>query len=507
MQASEEERDVAAREAQRVGALIVGTGFAGLGMAIRLKQAGIDDFVVLERADDVGGTWRDNSYPGCMCDVPSHLYSFSFAPKPDWTCTYPAQGEIWTYLRDCAEAFGVMPHIRFNSALREARWDADTSLWRVESERGSFLARFLVLGVGPLSDPKTPDLPGLKGFSGTVFHSARWRHDHDLRGERVAVVGTGASAIQFVPQIQPKVAHLDLFQRTPAWVLPHPNRDLTRAEQWLSRTLPAAQRVRRAGIYVGREWFILGFAYNPRLMTIAERAARKHLERQVPDPELRARLTPEYRIGCKRILISNDYYPSLTRPNVDVVTAGIREVRQRSVVDTDGVERAVDTIIFGTGFRVTDPPSAAAVRGASGASLADVWRGSPQAYLGTSIAGFPNMFFLAGPNTGLGHTSVVYMIESQINYVMDCFRAMRRSGAAVLDVKQSAQDAYNAAVQERMKSTVWSTGGCASWYIDANGRNSTLWPTFTFAFRRRAARFDPAAYTLAPAAGAAAAAA
>jgi cation diffusion facilitator CzcD-associated flavoprotein CzcO len=487
-------------DARRVGAVIVGTGFAGLGMAIRLKQAGIDDFVVLERAEDVGGTWRDNTYPGCTCDVPSSLYSFSFAPKADWTCTYPSQPEIWAYLRDCAEAFDVMPHIRFKSGLEDARWDETSNRWHVRSERGDFVARFLILGVGPLSDPKLPSLPGFERFTGTAFHSAQWRHDHDLSGERVAVVGTGASSIQFVPKIQPRVGHLDLYQRTPAWVLPHPNRDLTGAEHWLARALPFTQKVRRAGIYMGREMFVLGFAINPRFMTVAERMGRAHLKAQVADPELRATLTPSYRIGCKRILISNDYYPALTRPIVDVVTTGIREVRERSIVGDDGRERAADTIIFGTGFRVTDPPVAQRVRGTGGLSLADAWQGSPQAYLGTSVSGFPNMFFLTGPNTGLGHTSLVFMIESQIQYVLDCLRTMHRQGAAVVDVKPAAQADFNATVQERMKTTVWTTGGCASWYIDAKGRNSTLWPTFTFAFRRRTARFEPSAYTLAAAA-------
>ncbi len=481
---------------ERVGMVIVGSGFAGLGMAIRLKRAGVHDFVVLERAADVGGTWRDNTYPGCTCDVPSHLYSFSFAPKHDWSCTYPSQPEIWDYLRDCAERFGVMPHIRFDHAMEDARWDGDARAWRVRAGGSDITARFLVLGVGPLSDPKTPDIPGLAGFRGTAFHSARWDHGVDLRGRRVAVVGTGASAIQLVPRIQPAVRQLDLYQRTPAWVLPHPNRDLTRAEQWLARSVPFTQKLRRAGIYAGREMLVLGLAVNPRVMALAERAARAHMEAQVADPALRRALTPRYRLGCKRILISNDFYPALTRPNVSLVTDAIREVRAGSVVAADGTARDTDVIIFGTGFHVTDMPVAALVRGAEGASLAEVWQGSPQAYLGTSVAGFPNMFFLTGPNTGLGHTSLVYMIEAQVEYVLRCLSAMRERGASVIDVTPRAQAEYNDKVQRRMHSTVWVTGGCASWYLDAQGKNSTLWPTFTFAFRRRALRFDPAAYTL-----------
>lgn len=485
--------------AKRVGALIVGTGFAGLGMAIRFKQAGVDDFTVLERASEVGGTWRDNTYPGCTCDVPSNLYSFSFAPKADWSCTYPSQPEIWEYLRGCAQRFGVIPHIAFNSELTEAQWDSENAVWRVRSTSDEYEARFLILGAGPLSAPKLPDIAGIERFRGTMFHSAQWRHDHDLRGERVAVAGTGASAIQFIPEIQPHVAQLDVYQRTPPWVLPHPNRDLTSLEQWLARKLPLTLKLRRAGIYLGREMLVLGFSVDPRLTSLVERLARRHLAEQVRDAELRDKLTPHYRLGCKRILISNTYYPALTQPNVSVIPHGMREIREHSVVAADGVERPADTIIFGTGFHVTDQPVADAVRGAQGASLAETWQGSPQAYLGTSVSGFPNMFFLTGPNTGLGHTSLVYMIESQIEYVMDCLRGMQRARAAVLDVKPDVQAAFNRAVQQRMQRTVWVTGGCASWYIDAKGRNTTLWPSFTFAFRRRANRFDPAAYTMQPA--------
>jgi cation diffusion facilitator CzcD-associated flavoprotein CzcO len=474
---------------------IVGSGFAGLGMAIRLREAGVEDFVVLERADDVGGTWRDNSYPGCACDVPSHLYSFSFAPNPDWTSTFSPQPEIWGYLRDCAQRYGVMPHIRFGHELLDARWDDDAQRWRLRTSRGDLTAQALVLGTGPLSAPAIPELPGLERFEGTTFHSAAWDHDHDLDGERVAVIGTGASAIQFVPQIQPRVGRLHVFQRTAPWIMPRPDRPLAPFERRVYRALPAAQLLMRAGIYWARESFVIGFRH-PRAMRLGQRLALRHLHRQVSDPDLRRTLTPTYRMGCKRVLISNDYLPALGRENVEVVTDAIREVRPRSIVTADGTEREVDTIVFGTGFHVTDMPAAERVHGRDGRSLAEVWDGSPQAYLGAMVAGCPNLFFLVGPNTGLGHNSIVFMIESQCNYVLDALRLMDAGGAAELEVRPEAQAAYNARIQEQMRGTVWTSGGCASWYLDAQGRNTTLWPSFTWPFRARTRRLDPAHYEL-----------
>ena len=480
---------------QDVRVAIVGSGFAGLCMAIRLKQAGIDDFAVLERAEDVGGTWRDNSYPGCACDVPSHLYSFSFAPNPEWTSTFSPQPEIRDYLKRCAERYGVMEHVRFGHEVRDAAWDEDAQRWRIETSAGDLEAQALVLGTGPLSDAAIPDLPGLERFEGTTFHSATWDHDHALEGERVAVVGTGASAIQFVPKIAPRVGRLHVFQRTAPWIMPRPDRPLKGWERRLYRVLPAAQLLMRAGIYWARESFVFGFR-NPRIMRRAERLALRHLQRQVRDPQLRRKLTPSYRMGCKRVLISNDYLPALGRGNVEVVTDAIREVRPRSIVTADGTEREVDTIIFGTGFHVTDMPAAERVRGRDGRTLAEHWQGSPQAHMGSMVAGYPNLFFLVGPNTGLGHNSIVFMIESQVNYVLDALALMRARGAAELDVRPEAQAAYNARIQEQMRGTVWTSGGCASWYLDANGRNTTLWPTFTWPFRTRTRRLEPAEYEL-----------
>jgi cation diffusion facilitator CzcD-associated flavoprotein CzcO len=474
---------------------IIGTGFAGLGMAIRLKQEGINDFVVLEKADDVGGTWRENTYPGVQCDVPSHLYSFSFAPNPKWTRTFPLGDEIWSYLRDCAERFGVMPHIRFGQEVRSAEWDDEAQHWTIETTDETLTAQVLVAGTGPLHQPTIPDIPGLESFEGRAYHSAEWDHEHDLTGERVAVIGTGASAIQLVPRIQPRVSELTVFQRTPPWVVPHNDRPITPLEKRIYAALPQAQLAMRAGIYWARESFALGFI-DKRFAKLPERMALRHIAKQVPDPELQRKVTPNYTIGCKRVLISNDYYPALAQPNVDLVTDGIAEVRPNAIVTKDGAVHEVDTIIFGTGFHVTDPPSADVVRGRDGRTLADTWDGSMQAHRGTTIAGFPNLFFLVGPNTGLGHNSIVFMIESQLNYVLDALRTMDARGVTSVDVRPDAQARFNEHIQERLSNMVWSTGGCASWYLDRNGRNTTIWPGFTWPFRRLLRQFDPEHYEL-----------
>jgi cation diffusion facilitator CzcD-associated flavoprotein CzcO len=473
--------------------VIIGSGFSGLGMAVRLKKAGSDDFVILERAADLGGTWRDNTYPGCQCDVESNLYSYSFALNPTWSRTYPLQAEIWEYLRRCAEKFQLRQHLRYNHEVQSAIWDDAASRWRIESSRGQFTADVVVAAVGPLSEPSVPAIPGLDAFPGPHFHSAAWDHAVDLTDKRVAVVGTGASAIQFVPRIQPKVAQLYLFQRTPPWVLPHRDRQVRRIGRALYRTIPGWQRLARCFVYWSRELFVIPFM-KVRPDSVPEKLARRHLERQVADPELRARLTPRYTIGCKRILISNDYYPAIQKPNVEVVTDDIREVRGRTIVTGGGDEREVDVIVLATGFRVTEMPFAKRVTGRDGKCLADHWSGSPVAYRGTAVAGFPNLFFLLGPNTGLGHTSVLVMLEAQLRYVMSCLSHLERSGVAAIDVRREAQDAFNADVQLRLRDTVWNTGGCRSWYLDRTGRNTTIWPGMTWPYVRLLRQFDPSAY-------------
>ena len=475
-----------------VDVAVVGSGFSGLCMAVKLREAGIEDFVVLERGDAVGGTWWFNTYPGCGCDVPSHLYSFSFAPNPDWTRTYSRQPEIERYLARVAEDFDLGRSVRLGTTVTGAQWDDGAQRWSVETDRGELSARVLVSAAGALSDPKNPDIDGLERFRGATFHSAQWDHDYDLEGKRVAVIGTGASAIQFVPAIAPDVAQMHVFQRTAPWIMPHTDRPISVRERRLYRRFPLLQKLVRGGIYSARELLVLGFAKQPRLMKLVERLARRHMDEQISDPELRRKVEPGYTIGCKRILPSNKWYPALGRDNVELVTDGIAEVREHSIVTGAGEEIAVDAIIFGTGFNVTDMPVASYVRGRDGRTLDEHWQGSPRAHLGSTVPGFPNLFMLLGPNTGLGHSSMVYMIESQVAYVIDALKEMRRRGAGTAEVRPEAVRDFNDGIDERMRDTVWNTG-CSSWYLDATGRNSTLWPDWTFAFpaARRASTPPP----------------
>src|SRR4051794_21656255 len=480
------------------GVAVIGSGFSGLAMAAELKRSGRDDFLILERAHDVAGTWRDNTYPGCACDVPSHLYSFGFAPNADWSSTFSPQPEIYAYIRRVAGQQGLLPHVRFGIEVEEASWDGDARVWRLTTSGGDLTAKALASATGPLSEPAIPEIPGLHDFKGTIFHSARWDHDHDLSGERVAVVGTGASAIQFVPQIQPQVARLHLIQRTPPWIMPRPERPITKLERFVYRRLPKAQIAMRAAVYWGRELYAIPMLHH-RLSKLDEKAGRRHLARQVQDPELRAKLTPDYSPGCKRILVSNDYLPSLENDNVEVVTDAIAEVREHSIVDVNGVERVGDTIILGTGSPVPDLPIAERVRGRDGRTLGEHWGGTLSALRGTTVAGFPNLFFVLGPNTGLGHTSVVLMAEAQAGYIRQALEHMERAGVAAIEPRQAMQDRWNQTIQRKSAGTVWLNGGCRSWYIDRNGKNSTLWPDHTFKFFAAMKQFEPAEYRAVPA--------
>jgi cation diffusion facilitator CzcD-associated flavoprotein CzcO len=466
---------------------IIGAGFAGICAGIHLKKAN-KSFVILEKSDGVGGTWRDNHYPGCACDVPSHLYSFSFAQNPRWTRMYAPQSEILEYLERVTDEYGLRPSMRFGKELRRARWDG--AAWQLELGDGEKLAaRWLVAGVGALSRPSLPDIPGLDRFQGKMFHSARWDHSYDLDGKTVAVVGTGASAIQFVPQIVPRVGKLHLFQRTPPWVLPRPDRAITPRERKWFAALPFTQRAYRYWIYWASELRVCGFTIDPRLMKLVARVGRWHLAKQIPDRELRKKLTPNYLPGCKRVLMANDYYPALAQPHVEVVTDSIREITPRGVVTEDGRERAVDAILCGTGFSVSEYLAPMEVIGRDGVDLNQRWRDGAEAHLGTTVAGFPNLFILAGPNTGLGHSSMVFMIESQTRYLLDC---MRVAGDRTAEVRVEAQAKFNRKLQPRLDHTVWSSG-CRSWYLDKSGKNVALWPGFTFEFwlrTRRIARRD-----------------
>ena len=494
--------DPAAPLPSHVRVAIIGAGFGGIGAAIALHKAGRGDFVILERASAVGGTWRDNSYPGCTCDVPSHLYSFSFAPNPDWTRSFSRQAEIWDYLERVTDRYGLRGSIRFEATMTEARWDASRARWRIRTSRGDLTADMLVSAAGPLSAPALPDIPGLASFPGPVFHSAQWDHDFDLAGKRVAVVGTGASAIQIVPEIQPRVGRLVLFQRTPAWVMPRRDRKISEAEKWLYRHVPLTQRAARFGIYLSREPLVGAFVKRPQILRAAQRVALGNMAKSITDPDLRAKLTPDYIMGCKRILLSNDYYPALAQPNVDVVAAGLAKVDGSTLTAQDGTSHDVDAIAFATGFLATDVPIARHIYGAAGVSLAEAWNRDMRALRGTTVPGFPNLCLIIGPNTGLGHNSMVHIIESQLSYIADYLATLDRTGAAALDARPAAEERWCADIERRMVSTVWATGGCVSWYLNAAGRNPTLWPASTIRFRLATRRLDPAEYELIPAPGA-----
>ncbi|MFF7414178.1 flavin-containing monooxygenase [Streptomyces lydicus] len=486
---------MAEREQQHVRVAVIGSGFGGLGAAVRLRRQGITDFVVLERADSVGGTWRDNSYPGCACDVPSHLYSFSFAPNPEWPRNFSGQEHIRAYLERVTDTFGLRPHIRFNAEVRGLRWSNSALHWEIETASGALTADVVVSATGPLSDPKLPDAPGLDTFPGKVFHSARWDHDYDLRGKRVAMIGTGASAIQIVPAIQPEVSRLTLFQRTPPWVLPRADRKISAAEKWLHTKVPATRAARRGLLWGIRELQVSAFTKRPNELGLIEFLAKNHMRKAIKDPGMRAALTPDYRIGCKRILLSNTYYPALARPNVDLVPAGLTEVRGATLVAADGSETEADAIVFGTGFHVTDMPIAQRVTGANGTTLAEEWKDGMAALRGASAAGFPNFLTLIGPNTGLGNSSMILMIEAQLNYMVDFLRQLDVLGGKIaLTARQSAVDEWTRKIQRRMERTVWNTGGCDSWYLDANGRNTTAWPGTTAEFKKVTRQVDLAEY-------------
>ncbi|CAM2863052.1 flavin-containing monooxygenase [Skermania piniformis] len=480
---------------RHVNTIVIGSGFAGLGTAIRLAQDGHTDFLVLERGADVGGTWRDNTYPGAACDVPSQLYSYSFAPNPEWTRSFSRQPEIQRYIKQVARKYGVLDRHVFDCDVTSARWNDDDGLWEIDSTQGSFTAKVLVSAVGALCEPALPNIKGIETFAGQIFHSARWDHDADLTGKRVAIIGTGASAIQIIPAIAPKVARLDVYQRTAPWLLPRVDRAYTQVEKLAFKYVPGMQQLYRAGIYLSRETQVVGLAKAPIAMKPLELLARAKLFYEVRDAELREKVTPDFAIGCKRMLISNEYYPALVRDNVDLVTDPIAEVTENAVVSADGTVREVDAIIVATGFHVTDSPTYATIKGRDGRSLADVFGDiGQQAYKGTAIANFPNMFFLVGPNTGLGHTSMVYMIESQINYVADAVRTMDRAGLRTVEVRLERQEKYNRDLQQALSHSVWTNGGCASWYLDKHGNNTTLWPGFTFQFRNQTRAFDDDAY-------------
>ncbi|MBC7723262.1 MAG: NAD(P)/FAD-dependent oxidoreductase [Burkholderiaceae bacterium] len=473
---------------------IIGTGFAGLGMAIQLQRSGERDFVIIERAHEVGGTWRDNTYPGAACDIRTDLYSFSFAQNPEWTRRYGKQAEILEYLKSTAKRFDLYPKILFGHELESADWQETDKRWQLRTSAETLTADVVVSGHGPLIDPAWPAITGLDTFAGPRFHSARWDHAVELAGKRIAVIGTGASAVQFVPELAKVAEHLSVFQRTPAWIVPRGDRPSSARKRRLFRTIPLLQRISRAWIFRLAEARFAAFAFR-RIGAGMERLATSFLEGQVADPELRAKLTPDYRIGCKRILISSNFYKAIVKPNVELVTSDIRSIEGNMIVTSDGERHEVDVLIGGTGFNATRPPIARLIH-AGGRSLADAWSPHMAALHGTTVAGFPNLYVLVGPNTALGHNSIVYIIEAQVDYVLQALRFQERVGAVSLEARADAQEQYNERIQRDLAGSVWTTGGCSSYYLDDGGRNTTLWPHRAALFRKSVARFDPRHYLI-----------
>lgn len=465
--------------------IIIGTGFSGIAMGIALKQAGIDSFTIYEKADDIGGTWRDNTYPGAACDVGSYLYSYSFEPKPDWTRTFSPQQEIQQYLKHCADKYGITGHIQFGCELTDAVFDEASGEWTVSIKKNGrkkkHQARSVILGNGALSTPQLPDIAGLKDFKGHMFHSARWNHDVNLAGKRVAVIGTGASAIQIIPQMQKIASRLEVFQRTPAWIMPKADRPMRALEQAVFKRAPQLQTLYRDAIYWRNELYATGFVVDPRLMKAGEFVANLYRKQQVKDPILRAKLTPAYTMGCKRTLLSNEYYPAMGAANVDVITTGIDRITERGIRTKDGVEHEFDAIVLATGFMTTDYLSKLNLVGRDGRNQNEVLAEKPEHYKGITVRGFPNAFLLMGPNTGLGHNSMVFMIEAQVRYVTQCIEAIRDRGLKFIDVKAPVQEAYTVRIQEKLQKSVWASG-CQSWYLDKNGRNMAAWPGYTWQY-------------------------
>lgn len=483
-------------------AVIIGTGFSGLGMAIALQRAGVD-FVILEKADEIGGTWRDNTYPGCACDIPSHLYSFSFEPKADWTHPFSFWDEILGYLKGVTDKYDLRRHIVFNSLVDRAQWDDDGQRWHVfTAGGGEYVAQFLISGAGALHIPAMPDIEGRDQFEaagGVTFHSAQWDHTVDLSGKRVAIIGTGASAIQIVPEIVRQVGELQLYQRTPAWVVPRTNKELPLGLRRALVTVPGLRAALRAGIYWAQEALGYGMTKRPNTLRFIEAFVKWNIRRSVKDRELRRKLIPHYRIGCKRILNSSTYYPAVADPKTELVTDSIARITPEGIVTQDktgrDILRPADVIVFATGFHVTDSYTYVQIKGAHGEDLIDRWnREGLAAHRGITFADVPNLFFLLGPNTGLGHNSVVFMIESQIRYVADAIAVCDRVGAQALAPTRAAADRFNDELQSKLSHSVWNTGGCSSWYLDEHGNNRVLWGGYTWQYWAATRKLKPGEY-------------
>jgi cation diffusion facilitator CzcD-associated flavoprotein CzcO len=475
---------------------VIGAGFAGIGAAGRLRQAGFHDVVILERGGSVGGTWRENTYPGVACDIPAHLYSYSFAPKADWSTAYPRQAEIQDYLEQVTDRYRLRPYLRLHTEVVSARFDEPAARWRLRTrDGGEYVADAVVAALGPLRDPSYPSFEGRDEFRGVQLHTARWDHDVDLDGKRIGVIGTGSSGVQVVPPLADRAAHVTVFQRSAPWIIPLLDRTYSDLEIWLFENVPAFRWLYRELLYWQKEVRFAGFKRGSPAMRLMESYARWNLRRHIDDPELRRKLTPDYRMGCKRIILSNRYYPTLARDHVDVVTDPIATITPDGIRTGAGDHLPFDVIVYATGFRVADPLGEATITGLDGRDLDAAWGSRPAAHLGTTVPGFPNLFLLLGPNTGLGHNSMVFMLESQYNYVVDALERLRDPEVAYLDVREDALADFQREVTRRNQRTVWASG-CHSWYLSDDGYNFTLWPGYTFEYWHRTRRFDPDSYRL-----------
>ncbi|MCB1180367.1 MAG: NAD(P)/FAD-dependent oxidoreductase [Leptospiraceae bacterium] len=477
-------------------AIVIGTGFAGLCAAIKLKEEKMS-FVVLEKDNGVGGVWKVNTYPGAQCDVQSHLYSFSFDQNPNWSRSYGLQNEIQTYLKKSSEKYGVTPHILFNTEVTSSKWNEEENYWEVEVKSGKvFYAKTVFFGIGGLSQIAMPDIKGLKSFKGKLFHSARWDHSTVIKNKKVAIIGSAASAIQIIPAIAKDVKKLTVLQRSASWIIPKNDRLYSELEKLSFNLFPPLLWLSREITYWMLEWRAMAFVYSPQMLNNFQKLIENYIKMKVKDPELAKKVTPNYKIGCKRILLSDNYYETIQRPNVEIETNQIKEINETGILLNNGTHIEADIIITATGFKAADDVVPFDVIGKNGVSLEKEWEEGAQAFLGTTIKGFPNLFMIVGPNTGLGHNSMVYMIEAQTNYSIKALRFIKKNKISSLEVKPEIQKKYNDSLQEKLEKSIWNTGGCASWYLNKNGRNTTLWPGFTFEFKKLTEKFNINDYSI-----------
>jgi cation diffusion facilitator CzcD-associated flavoprotein CzcO len=474
---------------------VVGGGFGGVGAAAMLKRAGYEDVTVFERGERVGGVWHHNTYPGAACDIPSHLYEFSFAPNPRWSRRYAPQAEIQAYLEEIASRYGVRDRIRTSTEVLSARWDESRDTWVLETTAGTHEANVLVTACGQLSVPTVPPIPGLDSFAGPAFHTARWRHDVDLTGKRVAVIGTGCSAIQVVPAIQPIVDQVDVYQRSPGWTFPKMDFPYSERSQRLFERFPALQRLDRAAIFYFQELAAAGMTKHRWLLPAFRAISRRRINQAITDPELRRKVTPTDEIGCKRIMLTDEWYPALTKPNVELIAGRIAEVTAAGIRTQDGGERPADVLVLATGFATHGFVAPMEIAGAGGRRLSEAWADVPRAYLGLSVPDFPNMFLLYGPNTNGGSGSVVNTIESGVNHVIAALRELDRAEARRIEVSRAAAERFDRELRAALAGTVWHSG-CTNWYVDENGHDPNQWPWLWTTYRRRTERLEPDTYEL-----------